>query len=203
MCALLTAVLALGRAQSPAEDAKTTTSRSAPSPRIVEPNQLSDNLKAAMQVMDAEKIQLYIRTAREEKFTTIIQELERAGWIQWMENQARTPTVPAQAAKPLIGSSKAEIIQLFGAWTRDPGYEQNVDAQAIKFHQPHMLVVIYFNTANVAEGVSFLSSGKFMGDPTTDWPKLLCASKLQPVDDDGNRWKPTPTQTQQIDSIPG
>jgi len=69
----------------------------------------------------------------------------------------------AEAPTSIIGSTRGQVASMFsgGEWTRDRGYETNVDAQAVKFVSNEVLVVIAFDQRGVAEGVAFLSRDSY------------------------------------------
>lgn len=59
--------------------------------------------------------------------------------------------------KAILGSTKAEVIEMFKGWKRSYTYESKIDPNAIKFENKDLIVVIDFDKEKRAEGVSFLS----------------------------------------------
>ena len=59
--------------------------------------------------------------------------------------------------KAILGSTKAEVIEMFKGWKRSYTYESKIDPNAIKFENKDLIAVIDFDKEKRAEGVSFLS----------------------------------------------
>jgi len=67
-------------------------------------------------------------------------------------------TLQAQAMqKPILGSTRDEILERFKAWKRSLRYETQVRRNALKFENPELIVVVFFDNQGIAEGVAFLS----------------------------------------------
>jgi len=60
-------------------------------------------------------------------------------------------------SKAILGSTKAEVIEMFKGWKRSYTYESKIDPNAIKFENKDLIAVIDFGKEKRAEGVSFLS----------------------------------------------
>lgn len=74
-------------------------------------------------------------------------------------------TMQAQAMqKPILGSTRDEILERFKAWKRSLRYETQVQRNALKFENPDLIVVVLFDNREMAEGVAFLSQD--VSDPT-------------------------------------
>lgn len=70
----------------------------------------------------------------------------------------KTYTMQAQAMhKPILGSTRDEILERFKAWKRSLRYETQVRRNALKFENPELIVVVFFDNKGIAEGVAFLS----------------------------------------------
>lgn len=59
--------------------------------------------------------------------------------------------------KAILGSTKAEVIEMFKGWKRSHTYESKIDPNAIKFENKDLIAVIDFDKEKRAEGVAFLS----------------------------------------------
>ena len=59
--------------------------------------------------------------------------------------------------KAILGSTKAEVIEMFKGWKRSYTYESKIDPNAIKFENKDLIAVIDFDKGKKAEGVAFLS----------------------------------------------
>ena len=57
----------------------------------------------------------------------------------------------------ILNSKKEQIIAYFKNWKRVYAYEKNVDPNSLKFENNDLIILIFFNKNNIAEGVSFLS----------------------------------------------
>ena len=57
----------------------------------------------------------------------------------------------------ILGSTKAEIIEMFKGWRRHIRFENNGSSNMIKFENEDLIAVVFFGSQGMAEGVAFLS----------------------------------------------
>lgn len=74
------------------------------------------------------------------------------------ESEEKNGVNTIEEPKIILGSTRDEARKMFTDYKIDNEYVKNVDANAVKFVNENLLVVIDFDTNGKAEGVSFLSN---------------------------------------------
>ncbi len=58
----------------------------------------------------------------------------------------------------ILGSTKAEIFEMFKRWKRNHRFEASTRSFGAKFENEDVIALIFFNTQGMAKGVAFLST---------------------------------------------
>lgn len=86
-----------------------------------------------------------------------LQGATQSGGVQNKEDGSDQAYQEIRAQKTILGSTKAEVIEMFKGWNRSYTYESKIDPNAIKFENKDLIAVIDFDKEKRAEGVAFLS----------------------------------------------